>query len=101
MSPIGTGSSKSWQIDHSNLALGGSRRARGDVAKTGWPLPIPAVKPDPMTEDRLNAEAAGRLGEIARRAGVERRGRSTAAGRAEHLVSAGVILAVARAAVFS
>jgi len=54
-----------------------------------------------MTDDRLNAEAAGRLGEIARRAGVDDRGRPTPAGRAEQLVSAGAILAAAKAGVFS
>src|SRR5882672_6866802 len=51
-----------------------------------------------------DAESAGRLGwgsrEIARRAGVESRGRPTPAGRAEQL-SAAAILAVPNAGVFS
>src|SRR5712675_2239778 len=52
-----------------------------------------------------DAGSAGRLGwgsrEIARRAGVESRGRPTPAGRAEQLVSAAAILAVPNAGVFS
>jgi len=52
-----------------------------------------------MTDDRLNAEAAGRLGEIARRAGVDDRGRPTPAG--SEVVSAATILAEPKADVFS
>jgi len=52
-----------------------------------------------------DAGSAGRLGwgsrEIARRAGVESRGRPTPAGRAEQLVSAAAILVVPTAGVFS
>jgi len=62
--------------------------------------PCPAAKIDP-TVDRLNAETAGRLGwgsrEIARRTGMDDRGRPTPAGSAEQLASAGSILAEPKA----
>jgi hypothetical protein len=58
-----------------------------------------------MTDDRPNAEAAGRLEwgstEIARRAGMDNRGRPMPAGSDEQLVSAGAILAEPKGGVFS